>query len=86
MMGAPCNNAYQIDLHEYKVGHAEEDCSCIMVTVDIDLAISILKKPGSLPLLKIIYDEQSLDSLRVEVVEYEEGTEYTAISHVCDRS
>lgn len=80
-----CNDelcyAGQIDLARYQVAHYDkQDCKCEEISPDSSEVIHALEPEYGFPLLRITGTKADM---KIEVVSYEPGTSYVAISHVC---
>lgn len=76
--------ASQIDPARYQVAHYEgQDCKCEEISPDSSEVINALEPEYGFPLLRIT---GTMADMKIEVVSYQPGTSYVAISHVCAKS
>lgn len=72
--------AYQNNLERYTTQHCMNDCKCEELSIDNGAVEDTLLK-GQIPLLRII-PGQSLADLSLEIIPYQTGSQYVALSHV----
>jgi hypothetical protein len=71
--------AYNTNSSTYKIHHTAEDCTCQMIEAPYQTVAEIVDK-GGVPLVDIQIGDRN--QVKLEVVEYGYGMEYTALFHV----
>ena len=71
--------SYQIDLTTYQLSHAATGCTCPEFEVNIADVQKVLRNTTTFPVLRFSRTDKGVDLV---VQEYQEGTEYVALSHV----
>jgi Heterokaryon incompatibility protein (HET) len=73
--------AYNVDVRNYRTRHIRDDCNCEMVLMPYDQLVDIIRK-GSVPLVSIEEDDDSIGTPKLVLHERGMFSEYTAVSHV----